>query len=92
MEFVLAVQRVFNIEIKQFEKYLLKCGWKRDVEYFDSKMRFTPMKHHNIQIVLPASEDTKFIDKGHMMRIAVETLAQYIDDDIESVIESINDA
>ena len=92
MEFILAVQRVFNIEIKQFETYLLKIGWKRDIEYFDSKMRFTPMKHHNIHIVLPASEDTKFIDKGHMMRIAVETLAQYMDDDIESVIESINGA
>lgn len=92
MEFILAVQRVFNIEIKQFETYLLKIGWKRDIEYFDSKMRFTPMKHHNIQIVLPTSEDTKFIDAGHMIRIAVETLAQYIDDDIESVIESINGA
>ena len=92
MEFILTVQRVFNINIKQFETYLLKIGWKRDVEYFDSKMRFTPMKHYNIQIVLPASEDTEFIDVGHMMRIAVETLSQYIDEDIESVIESINDA
>lgn len=92
MEFILAVQRVYNIKIKQFEKYLMKIGWKRDVEYFDSKMRFTPMKHHNIQIVLPATEDSKFIDKGHMMRIAVETLAQYMDDDIESVVESINGA
>jgi len=92
MEFVVTVQRVFNIEIEQFKKYLLKIGWKRDIEYFDSKIRFTPMKHYDIQIILPASEDTKFIDKGHMMRIAVETLAQYIDDDIESVIESINDA
>lgn len=92
MEFILTVQRVYNIKIKQFEKYLIKIGWKRDVEYFDSKMRFTPMKHHNIQIVLPATEDSKFIDKGHMMRIAVETLAQYMDDDIESVIESINGA
>ena len=92
MEFILAVEKVFNIEIEQFKKYLMKCGWKRDTEYFDSKIRFTPMKHYNIQIVLPASEDTKFIDKGYMMRIAVETLSQYLDDDMESVIESINDA
>ena len=90
MEFTLYVPRLFNIDVEQFEKYLLKIGWKRDVEYFDSKMRFTPMKHHNFQIVLPATEDSKFIDKGHMIRIAVETLSQYMDDDIESVIESIN--
>ena len=92
MEFILAVQRVFNIEIEQFVKYLILNGWKRDTEYFDSKIRFTPIKNHNIQIVLPASEDSLFIDKGHMMRIAVETLAQCIDNDMESVIESINNA
>jgi hypothetical protein len=92
MEFVMYVPRLFNIDVKQFEKYLLMSGWKRDMEYFDSMFRFTPKKYKNIQIVLPRSEDAKLIDKEHIMRIAVETLSQYIDDDIESVIESINDA
>ena len=92
MEFTVYGPRIFNIDIKQFEKYLMECGWKRDTEYFDSKSRFSPMKHYNIQIVLPASENTKIIDTDHMMRMAVETLSQYIDEDIESVIESINDA
>lgn len=92
MEFTIFVPREFSIDIEQFKKYLMMSGWKRDTEYFDGKIRFTPMKHHNIQIILPASENTDFIDKEHMMRIAVETLTQYIDDDTESVIESINDA
>ena len=91
MDFTLYVPRLFNIDIKQFKKYLENNGWKRDTEYYDSKIRFTPKKYYNIQIVLPASEDTEFIDAGHMIRFAVETLAGYIDDDVESVIESIND-
>lgn len=92
MEFIVYIPKMFSIDIEQFKKYLIMSGWKRDTEFFDAKIRFSPMKHHNIQIILPASENTDFVDSGHMMRIAVETLSQYYDEGIERVIESINDA
>lgn len=89
MEFVMYVPRVFNIKIKQFEKYLLNNGWKRDVEYYDELFRFTPIKEYDIQIVIPAHEDVDLLDKKIMMKDAITTLAAYMNETLESTVESI---
>ena len=90
MEFQIFVPRIFSIDIEQFERYLTNNGWKHDVEYWDGKIRFTPVKYCNIQIILPTTEYSTF-NISLMLRIAVDTLSQYMGEDIESVIESINE-
>ena len=89
MEFTMKVPRMFNIDIEQFETYLFANGWKRDLEYNNNMSRFTLIKDYNIHIVLPG-EDSESVYKEIYLMSAVETLAQYMNDDIESVIESIN--
>lgn len=90
MEFVMNVPRLFDVKIKQFEKFLLNNGWKRDQEYFDSLLRFTPIEEDDIQIVLPAHEDVDLLDKKIIMRKAVETLTVLMNENLESMVETIN--